>query len=241
MKKNANRMICSLALAALLLVSCSSGGTQSAHGTAQSGGNTIDQLIAAEEAAENAASASGSTLMPPTNYAETAPDNLPSGSASSGTESAPGLESPDTDGNFGLGIPTEPAPPTLNGTEDGIDVDLTKMNSNMVYAEVSNMVYFPDQYVGKKIRMDGSFVLAYSMVEEDEYYYACLIEDALACCAQGIEFVREGDYKYPEDYPGLGDPITVTGTFELYTDEADGLEYMHLVNAEMEQGEGASQ
>ena len=195
-----------------------------AHGTANTGNNTIDQLIAAEEASKDG-------LMPPTNYQETPPEYTP-GTSSEKTQ-ADETDGPDTDGNFGLGIPTEAAAPTLNGTEDGIDVDLTKMNSNMIYAEVSNMVYFPDEYVGKKIRMNGSFVLAYSMTEEDAIYYACLIEDALACCAQGIEFVREGDYSYPEDYPELGDPITVTGTFELYVDEADGLEYMHLVDAEM--------
>ncbi|MBR0091552.1 MAG: hypothetical protein IJP92_07625 [Lachnospiraceae bacterium] len=221
------KTLCILILSALFLVSCGTGGAEAARATTQQV-NTIDQLIAAEEATQNAADTSGSglsdTLMPPTNYLETPPDP------------APGLEAPSDGGNFGLGIPTEAAPPTLNGTTDGIDVDLTTMNSNMVYAEVSNMVYFPDEYVGKKIRMDGSFVLAYSMAEEDAYYYACLIEDATACCAQGIEFVREGDFSYPEDYPEVGEPITVTGIFELYTDEADGLEYMHLVDAVMTPG-----
>lgn len=230
MKHSFHTAVCLLLLSALLLAGCSGKSAETAHGTSET--NTIDQLIAAEEAAKDAATAdtappepdiasSGITLMPPTNFEETPPD------------SSLGLATPSDGGNFGVAIPTEAAPPTLNGTTDGIDVDLTTMTSNMVYAEVSNMVYFPDEYVGKKIKMDGSFVLAYSMAEADAFYYACLIEDATACCSQGIEFVRAGDFSYPEDYPEVGDPITVTGVFELYKDEADGLEYMHLVNAVM--------
>ena len=50
----------------------------------------------------------------------------------------------------------------------------------------------------------------------DKRYFACIIQDATACCAQGIEFELEGDYKYPDDYPSDGETICVEGVFETY-------------------------
>ncbi len=55
-----------------------------------------------------------------------------------------------------------------------------------------------------------------------KHYYACIIMDATACCAKGIEFILTDDYKYPEDYPSEGDDITVEGIFDTY-EELDGM------------------
>ena len=63
-------------------------------------------------------------------------------------------------------------------------------------------------------------------------YYACIIQDATACCAQGIEFVLTDDYTYPDDYPEPGEEICVAGTFETYM-EADFL-FMNLKDAWIE-------
>ena len=41
----------------------------------------------------------------------------------------------------------------------GVDVDLTKLSSTMVYSEVYNMVNTPEDYTGKTVRMTGSFNL----------------------------------------------------------------------------------
>ena len=119
---------------------------------------------------------------------------------------------------------------------DGIDVDLTKLSSTMVYSEVYNMMYSPDDYVGKTIKMEGQFAI-YQATDENsnlisgQIYFACVIADATACCSQGLEFVLAGEHSYPDDYPELGNEITVTGTFELY--EEDGFQYCRLVDAEM--------
>ena len=119
---------------------------------------------------------------------------------------------------------------------DGIDVDLTKLSSTMVYSEVYNMMYTPDDYVGKTIKMEGQFAI-YQATDEngalipDQIYFACVIADATACCSQGLEFVLADEHTYPNDYPELGSEITVTGTFELY--EEDGYQYCRLVDAEM--------
>ena len=110
-----------------------------------------------------------------------------------------------------------------------IDVDLSAMSGTMVYSEVYNMMSEPENYIGKKVRMEGLF----SMVEGDSRnYFTCIITDATACCSQGVEFSLKGDHKYPDDYPELGDPITVVGVFETYKE--GGNKYCQLKDAEFE-------
>lgn len=120
-----------------------------------------------------------------------------------------------------------------------IDVDLTQLSSTMVYSEVFNMMYVPEDYIGKTVKMNGAFALYSQQMDENgqpdlnyPIYYACVIADATACCSQGLGFVLNGNYSYPDDYPEIGEDITVVGTFETY--EEDGNLYCHLVNAEME-------
>ena len=119
---------------------------------------------------------------------------------------------------------------------DGVDVDLTVLSSTMVYSEVYSMMSFPDDYVGKTVKMKGQFAV-YQATDEngafipDQIYFACVIADATACCSQGLEFVLAGEKTYPDDYPELGSEITVTGTFQLY--DENGTTYCHLVDAEM--------
>ena len=87
------------------------------------------------------------------------------------------------------------------------------MSSTMVYSEVYNMMALPDNYLGQTVRMKGQI----QMYEGDgRNYYVVLIADALACCQQGMEFVLDGDYSYPEDYPEPGTEVTVTGVFDTY-------------------------
>lgn len=92
-------------------------------------------------------------------------------------------------------------------------VDLTVLNSTMVYSEVYDMMIKPETYKGKMIRMKGNF----SVYEgESRRYFSCIIQDATACCAQGLEFELKGEHKYPEDYPKENDEITVSGIFDTY-------------------------
>ena len=94
-----------------------------------------------------------------------------------------------------------------------VDVDLTVLSSTMVYSEVYNLlgtvgVFLPDLVA-----------------------FACIISDGAACCAEGMEFVLEGDLTYPDDYPELGTEITVIGEFQSY--EENGMTRYHLVNARL--------
>lgn len=104
------------------------------------------------------------------------------------------------------------------------DIDLTEMNSTMVYSEVYNMMAMPDQYLGKTVRMKGAMAVSKG---SHQNYYACIIKDATACCSQGIEFVlNEGIY------PHQGADITVYGTFNTYMEGQN--QYCQLKNAVLE-------
>ena len=139
-------------------------------------------------------------------------------------------------------IPTPNEQETPEGSEPSqpsagkVDVDLTVLSSTMVYSEVYNMLYFyPEDYYGKTVKANGIFAI-YQMVvdgvtQPDPVAYACIIADATACCAEGMEFVLEGDYTYPDDYPELGAEITVIGEFQSYED--NGMTWYHLVNARL--------
>ena len=119
---------------------------------------------------------------------------------------------------------------------DGVDVDLTVLSSTMVYSEVYNMLYNdPAHYLGKTVKARGGFsiyqLVTDGVLQPDPVAYACIIADATACCAEGMEFVPEGDLTYPEDYPELGAEITVIGEFQSY--EENGMTWYHLVNARL--------
>ena len=132
----------------------------------------------------------------------------------------------------------KPAAEDAEGTA-AVDIDLTALSGIMVYSEVNSMISFPDNYIGKIVKMQGQFTI-YQATDEsgafipDQIYFACVIADATACCSQGLEFVLAGEKTYPDDYPELGSEITVTGTFQLYGE--NGATYCHLVDAEMADG-----
>lgn len=109
-------------------------------------------------------------------------------------------------------------------------IDLTKLSSTMVYSEVYNMTVAPDSYIGKTVRMQGTFAV-YEDPQTENRYYACIIADATACCSQGLEFVLAGENSYPDDYPESGKEITVTGVFDTY--EENGALYCHLKDASL--------
>lgn len=93
-----------------------------------------------------------------------------------------------------------------------VDVDLTALSSTMVYSEVYNMMADPDAYVGKRIKMSGMLDVYEGVANT---YFSCVVADATACCAQGLEFVLKENYVYPDDYPAVGEDVTVVGTFTL--------------------------
>ena len=162
-----------------------------------------------------------------------------------GSEKGAGNDTPSSD--VEVSAPTEriPAPneqETPGESEPSqpyagkVDVDLTVLSSTMVYSEVYNMLYNdPAHYLGKTVKARGEFsiyqLVTDGVLQSAPVSYACIISDAAACCAEGMEFVLEGDYTYPDDYPELGAEITVIGEFQSY--EENGMTWYHLVNARL--------
>lgn len=118
----------------------------------------------------------------------------------------------------------------LAETDDGGDVvDLTEMSSTMVYAEVYNIMTRPFSYLGKTIKIKGPYVQQYSEEVGKRYHYV-LVEDAAACCQQGMEFIWSGDHIYPEDYPNEKAEIEIEGLFSSY-EEHDRTYFYLLVDS----------
>lgn len=111
-----------------------------------------------------------------------------------------------------------------------VDLDLSRMSGTIVYSQVYNMMYEPENYLGKVIRIAG-YYSAYEDQERGVVYHACVIPDATACCAQGLEFIWAGEHVWPDDYPEFETDIIVTGRLESYLE--DNIEFLHLVDAEV--------
>lgn len=113
---------------------------------------------------------------------------------------------------------------------DQIDIDLTVMNADITYAQVYDMMSVPESYVGKTVKAKG----VYSYWEDPatgNVYKTVIITDALACCAQGIEFKEKEGQILPEFSMENPTEITVTGEFGYYLE--DNFLYIELRNAEV--------
>lgn len=132
---------------------------------------------------------------------------------------------------------TETAPiPQAN-----VDIDLTRFSANVLYAEIYNMGMSPEHYRGKVIKLTGEFAHFPKAVDEngnptsDEEIYVCMITDALACCAAGIEFIPEKGSSFWSNRPEVGSKITVTGLCDIFLDESGWYTIIQLDNAAVEQ------
>ena len=104
----------------------------------------------------------------------------------------------------------------------------------MVYATVYQMMVAPKEYEGKTFRIDGNFYATYYKATKKSYFY-CVIQDATACCAQGMEFVWEdGSHIYPDEYPKDNAEIVVEGIFETYREDGDENLYCRLSDATLQ-------
>ncbi len=117
--------------------------------------------------------------------------------------------------------------------ESDVDYDLTKMSKDMVYSLVYQIMVSPDEYEGKTFRINGNFYSIY-FEPTQKYYYYCIIQDATACCTQGMEFIwDDGSHIYPDEYPQENEYIIVEGTFETYKEEGDDYLYCRLADASL--------
>ncbi len=96
---------------------------------------------------------------------------------------------------------------TPSKNQNVIDVDLSVMSSVMVYSKVNDIVTNPKDYLNKKIKVAGTYNTTFSNQTEKNYYYV-MVQDATACCSNGLEFVWEGRHAYPK----IDSNIEVIGT-----------------------------
>ena len=95
-----------------------------------------------------------------------------------------------------------------------IDVDLTKVNTNMVYVQVFYMMQKPEDYNGQTIRLPGVCTIMKNRVTQQRTYN-CNVLDGTGCCAKMIPFkLADANAVYPKS----GEAITVTGKFQIVTE-----------------------
>ncbi|MBE5842197.1 MAG: hypothetical protein E7304_12435 [Butyrivibrio sp.] len=135
--------------------------------------------------------------------------------------------------SISIPLPDEEDSSVVLSSIDGVDVDLTSLSKTMVYSQVYNMMFYPENFIGKTIRMEGIYTEYFDQAT-GKRYLACFIMDATQCCSQGVEFELTSDYSYPDDYPTEGDTVVVQGVFDVY--EEEGAEYCTLRNSELIKG-----
>ena len=197
------------------------GGIAPAGGTAPVGGAAAGGAVAGGTAPVGGTAAGGTAPAGGTAAGGIAPAG---GTVAGGTAPAGGTV-------VGGTAPAGGAAPTGGAATPGksgdVDVDLTQLSSTMVFAEVYHIMVEPKDYMGKRIRISGISTV-YEDQKAGKSYYSCVVLDATACCAQGIEFkLRDGGH-----YPENDEEITVQGTFDTYED--GGYQYAILKDAVLE-------
>ena len=115
----------------------------------------------------------------------------------------------------------------ISAPKTDVELDLSKMNADFVYAFIFQIIVEPEKYEGKTIRMTGTFETFYDDAPYGRHDY-CIITDVLACCAQGLEFEST---KVSGIEPGQ--KITVSGKLKLRDAVSpDGMEYKTMRIAE---------
>ncbi|MBR3306150.1 MAG: hypothetical protein IKI75_02695 [Lachnospiraceae bacterium] len=223
MKKTYIPILASISICALL---CACGDTDAGYAAARtgSGTKTVNDVLAEQMAASTAGTAGDEASPTPEDEGTLSADDSINEDAPAADSGAGDVSSVTADSPAEI---DEPSTTEASVSSDGdIDVDLAALSGTIVYSEVYNIMMNPSDYIGKKIKMSGSASYYHDEATGNDYY-ACVISDATACCAQGIEFVLSDDTAYPVD----GENIVVAGTFNLYK-EGD-ITYCHLTDAEM--------
>ena len=113
-----------------------------------------------------------------------------------------------------------------------VDIDLSRMNPNMRYAEITQVTQEPDKYVGKTARLVGYF-RTYPDGDKNGTYttgrIALEMPDQAGCCAAVVEFVlRDAEGTV---LPSIGTEVMVEGVLETYTQ--DGITRCQFSDATM--------
>ena len=228
MKKRIAKKVLAGVLSCVMICSFAACGSDTDSASKLQNGNSVEEAMNQQMEKEDAAKTTEElpqTLVVP-----------PSESTTESTTEQAAIEKLDEESAkeiFGNGNDNDSQDDTENTS--GVDIDLTAMNSNMVYSTVYQMMADAPSYVGQTVRMRGSYYSTYDEATGTRYYFI-IVKDATACCQQGLEFIwDDGSHKFPDEYPEDGTEAEVCGTFETYKDNPDDqFEYIHLVDASFE-------
>ena len=118
------------------------------------------------------------------------------------------------------------APGCAESKKDERDfIDLTRLTDILLFAELNNIMASPGNYVGKTIKVRGTYDAQFYEPTQT-FYHAVLIADETSCCSQGFEFRWSGEHSYPEDYPEIGAKIEITGVFGRYDEFGNAYHYL---------------
>ena len=111
---------------------------------------------------------------------------------------------------------------------EGPMIDTTRMSSTMAYAELYNVLVNPGQYVGRGIRVEGTYYTAMTS-DGGERVHMLLVYDSAACCELGVEFQLPQGMAYPQP----GDTVQVEGTFRTMLYNGNPFGYIEATDTQV--------
>lgn len=125
------------------------------------------------------------------------------------------------------------------GKSNDVDLDLTSFSPNMLYAEVFHITSTPEDFIGKTIKICGQFGCFNELDQNgvpipNRHIFVCIISDAMACCATGIEFIPTEEIR-SANLPNEGALITVTGVCDITMDDIGLFPIVQLHDAQINQ------
>ena len=150
------------------------------------------------------------------------------------SSAADGTDTAETAANVGPAAEAQPQEqirtlPDTDLSSRAADADLTALDTQMAYVQLSNMMLYPEDHRGKTVKLRGKFAHA---AEADREFFVCYLMDATACCSQSLEFETDEAYDFPAGYPAPESEITVYGVFDTY--EYNGYRMYRLIHAEVD-------
>lgn len=103
-------------------------------------------------------------------------------------------------------------------------IDLTKLNQIMLYTQVYNMAWTPDEFRGTYVKIKGRFYSAVNP-ENGKTFYAVIVSDMAGCCMAGLDFTLSPELN-GKKLPDKECDIEVHGTYVISM--MNGFEYPHI-------------
>lgn len=95
-----------------------------------------------------------------------------------------------------------------------VDLDLLDLSDIVTFAQVNNMMYMSEDYMGDTVKIHGNYY-RHDIEELDLSYHFLMLIDGTNCCTGIMEFkMQEG-----VDYPESGTNLLLMGEYSNYTDD----------------------